>query len=241
MYDLREGHLAVGKTRSDGKIVDEWKFVSPFREGGDAPKLSVQVSIYKVDGDRIEFRAHGAHLAEPLTDTDIERLRHKVEEALRFQHHMLTQVTWEDWLEVRVSGFRKYRDTNSRYRNDESELRIDYTWLKRGVDTRTGKAYVINSNGIAVDFPKPKKANELDEGETIQAPGEIEFRGMFKRDLEAEYSYIPATPENIAGLEDMLGRMQTLREKISDFLGQDKVLQSLADVNSQFPLLSSGK
>jgi hypothetical protein len=228
MYQQKAGTLNVGNTLRGGKIVDKWSFISPFRRK-DAPKLEVQVSIDKSKKDSILFVAHGDCLPSKIKDTDIERLRQNVEAALRFQHDMLTRVTWEDWMEVEVRGRIDERNYD---KFKKSDLQISCRPLKRGVDPATGEAYVINSNGIAVPFPKPKKADELDEGDT-----EHDFRGMNKRDKEAEYSYLPATAENVAALDELMGRMQTLRANLSAFLRQDTVQQSLANLNSRLPSL----
>lgn len=227
MYEQNPGHLEVGMTRSGGKLVDEWTFRSPFKDKR-APKLVVQISIDKTKQDRITFLAHADCLGKDIADTDIEQLRQKVEAALRFQHDLLTGVPWEEWLEVEVRGRTKGGHGGSR----ESDLRITYRPLKRGIDPASGEHYVINSNEIAVPFPKPKKAGVLDEGEAVGP-----WRGMNRRESEAEYSYLPATPENIAALDELMGRLDTLRAKLSAFLGQEAVPESLGDLARGMPAL----
>jgi hypothetical protein len=228
MYKQEAGTLHVGTTKSGGKLIDEWKFLSPFKNK-TAPNLVVQISIDKTKKDRIEFVAHADCLPVQYRNTDIEQLRQAVEAALRFQHDMLTGVQWEEWLEVEVRG---HISESTYWKTRESDLRITYLPIKRGVEPKTGAPYVINANGIAVPFPKPKRAGELDEGEV-----EHEMRGMSGRDKEAEYSYLPATPENIAALDELMGRMQALHGKLAEFLRQDNVQQSLADMTSRLPAL----
>jgi hypothetical protein len=228
MYEQKAGHLSVGTTRSGGKLIDEWSFISPFKDN-KAPKLVVQISIDKTKKDSILFCAHADCLGEKIEDTNIEQLRQKVEAALRFQHDMLTGVTWEEWLEVRVCGT---MEEKGYWGNQESSLQISCRPMKRGLDPATGEPYTINSNGIAVPFPKPKKAEELDEGETWG-----KFKGMSQREPRAEYSYLPATPENIAALDELRGRMEALRVRLSAFLRQDVVQLSLADLTSRLPSL----
>lgn len=228
MYNQEAGTLYVGITKSSGKLVDEWKFISPFRNKA-APQLVVQISIDKSKQDRIIFVARGDCLPVDYQDTDIERLRQTVEAALRHQHDILTGVQWEDWLEVEVRGRTVDR---SHWQSRESSLNIVYRPLKRGVDPVTGTAYVINVNGIATPFPLPKRAGELDEGDKVE-----EIHGMNSRDQEAEFSYLPASAENVAALTELMGRLQTLRGKLAEFLSQGTVQQSLSDLTSRMPSL----
>lgn len=228
MHGTEAGTLDAGhQVRSGGKAVDEWTFRSPFRDK-NAPKLSAKIYIDKSNRKEFKFVAQSDSLPRPIEDTDINRLKQKVDEALRFQHDMLTGVTWEDWLEIRVNG--RYRPLDVT-RQVEADLTITYRVLKRGVHPKTGEAYVINSNGIATPFPKPKKAGELDEGaDEDRSLANMRFD---LRQREYEYSYLPSTPENIAALEDLMARMQKLRENLAAFLRQDTVQQSLANLANQ--------
>lgn len=230
MYAQKAGHLSVGTTRSGGKVVDEWTFVSPFKDTS-SPKLVVQVSIDKTKNDRILFCAHADCLGQNIEDTDIEQLRQKVEAALRFQHDMRTGVVWEDWIEVEVRG---ETEKSARSGTHTSDLRIRARRLQRGVDPTTGNVFVINYNNVVVPFPKPKKAGELDEGEVRH-----EIKGLNLRDAESEYSYLPATAANVAALEELMGRLTTLRARLAEFLRQDVVHASLANLASGFPALSA--
>lgn len=237
MFKQTAGTLDVGhQVRSGGKVVDEWKFRSPFHETG-APQLTATVSIDKSNPRAFTFVARSESLPTAIIDTDINRLREKVEAALRQQHDVLTGAVWEDWLEVEVRG-RLRRDNRADTSTTEADLTITYRHIKRGVRP-TGETCVVNSNGIAVPFPSAKRAGEPDPdagpdvGESLS-----NIRGLGRgRDLEAEYSYIPATVENIQALDDLLERMQTLRENLSAFLRQDAVQQSLSGLVSQSPAL----
>lgn len=222
-YQEHEGRIQLENTNANGRQVAEWKFRSPFktfRENDKAgPVYTVKISLH-VEGGRAEFRAHGDGLNknERLRHTDIEQLRLMVEEALTLQHRMDTGVTWEDWLEVEVKG--QYEDRHGgRF---SSSLEITYRRLKRGVDPDTGIAYTINSNNIAVPFPQAK----------TYRPAETDEERMFG-ETAVELSYIPATPENIAALENLMGRTQQLRDALSQFLSQENVKTALAEINSR--------
>jgi len=219
MYSQEAGKLITGRTRGTGKVVDEWTFKSPLTKG---PKMDVQISIEKSDGDSITFVARSQALPGALRDQNIETLRSKVEEALRTQHQLLTGLVWESWLEVQVRGAREAHSVRA---DVESRLEVKYCYLKRAVHPVTGDAYTVNHNGVAVPFPLPKLAGEADTPEDVQV-GDI--KGVWRgREPEAEYSYVPATDENVAGLEDLMARMQALRGALSKFLRQDTINQSL--------------
>lgn len=242
MYENIAGKLSVDQTRSGGKLIDEWKFVSPFREKG-APQLSAKISIHKHHSGSITFEAHSESLPRPIVDSDINQLRQKVEAALRLQHEMLTGVMWESWLEVEVRGHTSKRGGRTSS-TAESHLEIAYRLIKRGVHPVTGKAYIININGIAMPFPSAKNAGEQDPDVEPETPEErkkhldLGIRGLGRgRDVEAEYSYLPATDENIQALDDLQARMQALRDALAKFLRQDTVQQSLSGLASQSPAL----
>ena len=224
------GRLRTGATRSNGKQVDEWTFLSPFHTK-DAPKLSVTISIIKGSHDKIEFVARSTDLRAELTDTDIDRLRAKVEAELRFQHDLLTKVVWEDWLEIEVRGETRTKEKDI----SKTNLEISYRHIKRGVNSSTGEAYLINNNGIAVEFPPSKKAGVEDSLQT-----KFFGKGFPTRDVDTEYSYVKATVEVLTALDDLMVRTQLLKNKIADLLSQDVVTYSLLN-SSQWPVLSSAQ
>lgn len=237
MFKQTPGTLDAGhQVRAGGKVVDEWKFRSPFRDKG-APQMTATVSIDKSNPKEFTFVARSESLPAAIVDTDINRLREKVDAAMRQQHEILTGVVWENWLEVEVRG-RRRSDDRADTSMTEADLRITYRRLKRGV-LPSGQAYVVNTNGVAIQFPSAKRAGEEDPdggpdfGEALQG-----IRGGGRgRDLEAEYSYLPETPDNVRALDDLLERMQVLRDNLSTFLRQDTVQQSLTGLVSQGPAL----
>jgi hypothetical protein len=217
MRSERHGRLHIDATRtSAGKHIDTWHFVSPFPK---IAHLEVKVFIFK-SGTTVHFEAKGPQLVGSFTDTDIQRLATSVEDALRIQHDLITGAVWEDWLEVCVRG--SHEDARFGI-GRESRLDITYKVIKRGVYPANGTAYTLSSNGVAVEFPKPKQANVADEN--VQALNGFRFGD---RELESEYSYLPATPENRAALDELMAKLESLRHQLSGFLRQDVVAQSLS-------------
>jgi hypothetical protein len=222
------GELIVGKTRKQGKVVDEWYFSSPFGSSNradfraKAPKLEVSVSIDKSDRGTLTFVARGDCLPASISDSDINRLKEKVEEKLRFQHNMLTGVKWEDWLQVRVT---EAYSSLQKHQGSAGGLQVTYARLKRGVDPDTGEIYTINTNGVVVDFPLPKKSGELDIGASVEDVWNLSN----SRPQADAFSYIPESAENIAALEDVMSKMAELRKRLAGLLEQDTISKSLAN------------
>lgn len=225
-YPHKAGKLEVGRSvRSGGKIFDEWSFSSPFDGHNGRPKppvLKVEIAVHKSGDEGITFEARSKGLKQSLRNSDIEVLRQAVEEELRFHHHMLTEIPWEDWLEIKVSG---ELEGGTQWKGATAGVKLEYFRLQRAVNPQTGGVYVVNKNNIAVDFPKPKKAGERD-------PEDVDYMGMriHNRDVNSEYSYLPATPENLAALNDLQNRIEELRLRMSAFLNQGTVQESLANV-----------
>jgi hypothetical protein len=210
------GKLNTGVTRSSGKVIDEWEFRSPFTDAR-APALKVTVSIVKSSSEGITFCVRGDNLVD-MVDTDIERLRQRVCALFQQQHDIAVGVAWEDWLEVAVSGDSRHFRAGS----EKAGVEVLYRRLKRGVDAATGLTYTLSINGTAIPFPQPKQSGVNEDGVDYG-----DWKGMSDRDVETEFSYLPATPENIASLNELMDRVTSLRAKLSEFLRQDTVQESL--------------
>lgn len=226
MHGNKPGHLRVTRTRvSTGKVIDEWHFDSPLNvRGREAPQLSVQVSL-KSEGKGITFIAHGKCLPKELVDTDIERLRKAVEAELRFQHDSMTGLEWHDWLEVQVRsplGCRRIAEGNG--------LEVFATPIKRAIDPTTGQALTLNANNLVSPFPLPKSPGEADADSMLHGM-------LVGRDVDSAYSYVPASPENVAALKNILQRIDELRGALSTFLSQEQVHDSLRKVVDEGRLL----
>lgn len=221
------GHLNVGTTRTaDGKVIDKWTFTSPYSHGAarntetrdKLEKLTVDLVIFKQPDGSITFRARGKCLPGGFIEhTDIEALRQAVETCLQEQHDVLMGCQWEDWLEVRVQR-------NEPFSRESSGITVgvEYRVIKRTVDAQ-GKAWGLSRNNLVSPFPEPKRAGVKDPADSLDG-----FRTS-DRKAEDEYSYIKATPENIAALEGVTARFEALHQALATLLQQGSITESLRD------------
>ena len=52
-------------------------------------------------------------------------------------------------------------------------------------------------------------------------------------------AYIPATPENVAAMEDLLGRFRQLRVRLVELMAQEVIQQTLQNVDIGLPRLGN--
>lgn len=232
MFSSKTGALSIQPTRLNaGKLIDTWAFRSPFKDAAARAieeKLTAQVYIHK-STTSVYFEAKSPALpGDAISGTDIEKLRAEVEEAFNMQHDALANCKWSDWLEVQVS-----KQLNP-MRGTGIELKMTYTPLKKGIDA-AGKEWTVNFNQVAVPFPTPKQAGQEDQ--KVQIPGLAGYASG--RPTDCEFSYIPATPENIAAMEALVARFEALHKAMSSFLSQDTIESSLVDASFTSLLPSS--
>lgn len=209
-YGEQYGRLTEKTHRQ--KWVDEWTFYSPIK---DAEPYKVRIRLVNKYSKGLFFRAICDHLRPPLEDSDINKLHKRVGEALRRQDISKSHIEWADWLEVEILG-----DPTSW--QDESNVGIVITVreLKRGLHPETGNAYTINTNSVAVPFPRPKAAGEKDKN----WDNEEWFR---EREEDHQFSYIPATPANRAALKALAERIQDLHGRLCTLLVQPHIQAAL--------------
>lgn len=208
-------------SRSGGKKILEWMFTAKGAKEG----IAVTVHLEQSDEGMV-FSARCSKLMQSVTDSDINRLHATVQDLLLEQAQCLSQITWEDWLEVVVKG-ENSDFTDSKWSALGANLHIQVNKLKRGIHPVSGEPVTINCNGVVSDFPK---ATNLVDGDLIDCGIRLqEARGR---------SYIPATAANEAALRGILERMDALRDGLADILGQARVVQSLVRVDGALSLLA---
>jgi hypothetical protein len=210
-------------TRAGGKKLLEWTFRV---RGADT---SIPVTVHIEHGPQgMLFSAHCSRLAQPASDTDINRLHALVESQLIEQAACISNIAWVDWLEVVVKGDNS-DFSDSRHSALGANLHIQVSRLKRGIHPTSGDAVTINSNGVVVPFPQSKN---LAEGPVST--------GLFRLQSASGRSYIPATAANEAALRSILARMEMLRDSLADVLSQGNVSESLVNLDRARPFLPVG-
>lgn len=221
-------------TNRAGKIIATWPVSTALRvpaPAGAKPAEHWLVTVKLVNEDQsMVLHAHCPALPEVIKHTDVEQLRLLVEQALVRQVNLITKATWEPWLEVVVRSQGFDRAYQRKVGTRENGLTITVNTIMRGTVAGDPRVYTINFNNVATPFPSPKRAGEKDDGDDDS---------MFStgRPQESEYSYVRATPENIAAMDDLQSRLMSVGAQLSSFLRQDAVSASLAQVASGQPLL----
>lgn len=232
-----------GRLRSKAhrrRLIDTWTFVSPFTKHIDETTLAVKVFLVNgfrggTDTDGMSFEAffseqHGIS----FKDTDIEKLRKKVEEQLRKQDLARKGIVWEDWIELEIGGYAH----DGKHDDPGSALDLSYRVIKRGVDPKTEKLLTINHNHVVVPFPSAKKAGEEDpDCDKSHDKDDWKTWSIGERDENHQYSYIPATPENLAAVASVVQRLRDLRAALNKVLSQDGIQKALATVWKDLPRL----
>jgi hypothetical protein len=215
------GRLRTGFSR--GVKVDVWTYSSPHADRALGDQMTATVHLLPAarrargGADGMMFVAE-SECFEKITSPNIETLFERVQAA--FQTYELAQrgIVWADWMEISITpehyGFRNEATSNG--------LAVGYSIIKRGVDPRNGNVYTINNNHVVTDFPKPKDAGEEDGGAKFHS----------RRSADNQYAYLPATVENVAAMNALLGKISELRERLAALLQQDAVGNELADIST---------
>ena len=210
------GRLQTTSTNASGKKVDEWRYHSPF---GKTHRCVVKIfsegahsMLFKAFALREGADAVGVpwggelEVFQPISDTDINRLKERVLAAYRAYDEVANGVTWENWIEVQVAlgaGI---------WGHDEGEsIAIKHRVIKR-TTLADGSQITINANGFVNEFPQPKAQGAEDE-----LPNGVIGS---KRDKKSEYAYFPATRENLEAVLAMAAGIKELTARVATFIRQ---------------------
>ena len=166
----------------------------------------------------------------PLRGTDIGQLRTQAEEQARQEFDLRHDLTWSDWLEIKTSPISDWESRDG----VGAKAMMSYSTLRRA-DTASGQAYLLHTgNNLLVKFPenvgilRDGNGKILDRNNPTNAPRSIEVASKDDhRDNNTQFTYLPDTPENRAGLDAIIAAINKVNEKLEDFLAPDQIEQTI--------------
>lgn len=130
-----------------------------------------------------------------------------------------------------------------------SQACVTYRTIPRA-ETSDGKAYTLNTNNLLVSFPQSVSALAPGQGEwgTRALPrkkdGTSDLVGLLQghdnRPPHTQFTYLPDTPENRAGLDAIIDAIEQANIKLNDFLSESKIGQTIARARHSTENLLSG-
>ena len=170
----------------------------------------------------IIFYAHCARCS--IEHTDIKILHNLVNKELDRHCVEMSTIEWEDWFEIQVSGANS-DFTDSKFSSLGGNIKVEISRLRKGF--LDGKAVTLNCNNIVTPFPNPIKSDGA----------HYDNDRCHNWNDNSTYAYIPATIENKKSIDILLCEMSTLRVKMSNFLSQDNVINSLIGIDKTLKLM----
>ncbi len=160
-----------------------------------------EFEVRMLDDDEFMLNSLGETFLRRQGD-DLKKLKVEVRNAMT----PIVGADWEEWLAVDLKS-----DLDADFR-EQDDQEIDFSLsleVCRLMFGKTGEGEKVHK----------------DKGE----------RTATRRGWPSEYtgyhhgvSYIKATDENVAALADIVARLQTLGGRLNEFLGRDKIVESLA-------------
>lgn len=213
--------------RSGGRKIAKWSVTVPGPDGNiqfycDVNILPATMKNRKDEAKPLRFTVDNPYGGR-LEHSDIQQLKEMLVKDVSEKVHLITNVTWEDWLCVRVEGSDSTL-IDSSMAGMGAELKIKVTPLKRGLHPETGQALTIHRNNVVVPFPRPQKiSNTGTDKDWRYEAGEV--------------SYIPATDANIKAIDAIRMKLIQLKLNLAEFLSEEKVEHTLENIN-KIPLIS---
>lgn len=243
-YAMKIGDLDIGEPRTtNGKRVFEWTYRAVLPEGKVNYKIDV---VYKVDSQTSNPEGmQGAYFeascdtfpALKIKDKDIQSLIARITAELDDQIFLLHNAPWEDWLEIEVTGSDSEFSKKHEFAAFGMDVKVVVRRLKRGVCPKTGRVVTIarGNHRYVTDFPQPRKFAPVQEAPEVEMDLILDYKSR------SEVSYVKDTPENMAALQEMVSRMQLLRQQLANFLGQDGIEESITKIQASNFLLIEDK
>jgi hypothetical protein len=224
---------------SGGKKIDTWSFSRPhpFDDFAHSPKTEVDVYLLTTESGLMFGLRSKALPPGDWRDSDLERLRVSIKNALEEQDRLRGGITWEPWLEVQTSLSNKSRAYRQHGQECGRQLEVNYRPLLRGVHpTDSARFLTINSNGTVMPFPTPLTPDS-EPADTLEIkPGEFLKVGRSdSRTAGDTYAYLPDTPANRMALDQIFKGMETLGARLHALLSPTAVEDSMANIGHSLP------
>lgn len=190
---------------------------------------------------------------QPLQGKVLADLRTQAQEAADTEFNLRLGLMWTDWLEVRVKQVSGY-DIKKSNNGASAQAHVSYSRIPRG-ETPDGQAYTISeASGVIVAFPDDVQAlapgvdvrrKQAEDPEALAGMTEgqrIHFKlgNMDRRETHVQYTYLPDTPENRAGLDAIIQAIDTVNLRLQQFLDPNQITRTLARAASAGPALLTG-
>lgn len=238
MLSAKPGHLS-GVNR-DRKI-DTWKFYGDSKKAVD---ISFDVYITPKLGFRLETKDIAEERLTPLEGPDLAQLHKQAEKLAIDEFNLRNELVWTDWLEICVKAMTGYDRRNI---VNGSQACVSYRVIPRG-ETPDGTAYTIVGDtriSSLVKFPKPTMVDDNNEMGMREVSAEEKARieketppnssdrlsallhATDQRSPDIQFSYLPDTPENRAGLDAIIAVINNANLRLQQFLSSENLPDTL--------------
>lgn len=240
--------------RSTGRKIDTWKFRM---EQVDRTRKPMEIEFEVALLPSMEFVISTDDISkerwQPLQGQVLADLRRQAHEAADAEFNLQLGLVWTDWLEVRVKQVSHY-DMKKSTSGAGAQAHVSYSVIPRG-ENSAGQAYTISENsGVIVAFPDNVQAlppgtdsrrKQAEDPQTMAAMNEgqrLRFKlgNMDQREPHIQYTYLPDTPENRAGLDSIIQAINTVNLRLQQFLDPSEIGRTLARAASAGPSLLAG-
>lgn len=201
------------------KFETSWLLASPLLEklGPPVAAVSIEQSRANDKEEKVWFVARsnwfgrGRH-TDGLRARTLEGLRANVEAAFRDRIIAHTDVEWSDWIEIEVHD----RDVRLEPSDGRAAIMLEYKLLKRA-KFPDGRDMVLDRDSLH-EFPKARAAG---------TDRDRDYNSYYQ-DNDHQYAYIPATPENLEAVKNLMVRIDEVNQRLLGVLAQSKIKETVA-------------
>lgn len=240
--------------RSTGRKIDTWKFrMEPIDRTNKPHEIEFDVVMLPNMEFVVSTDAISKERWQPLQGKVLAELRRQAHEAADAEFNLQLGLAWTDWLEVRVKQVSNY-DMKKSTDGAGAQAHVSYSVIPRG-ENAAGQAYTISENsGVIMTFPdnvpalppgtdtRRKRAEDPETMASMNEAQRLRFKlgNMDHREPNIQYTYLPDTPENRAGLDSIIQAINTVNLRLQQFLDPSQIGRTLARAASAGQVLLTG-